>query len=198
MELSYVWDINDHGAQRIHQRVGEMISIDNQSFSKVTDVGFACFLKAMESRYYFQSHKYFTEPVIPRIYIAIEGEVRKEIAGVKWFSFTTDIWSTSVSNDSLLSLTAHWLNNNFKRKSAVLNTQTLHEAYICSQYKDMLKHWNIEDEQIQAQYCQFAIAPVLKLCITNYYYYMYFTNLHSTYYHSYSQAHRKFLGAPVF
>uniref|UniRef100_A0A1X7UI74 Uncharacterized protein n=1 Tax=Amphimedon queenslandica TaxID=400682 RepID=A0A1X7UI74_AMPQE len=122
-----------------------MISIDSQPFSIVTDVGFVCLLKAMESRRSLPSRKYFTEMVIPSIHRGIEGEVWKEIAGVKWYlSFTTDIWSTSVSNDSLLSLTAHWLNNNFERKSAVLNAQTLHEEntgeYICSQYKDVLTH----------------------------------------------------------
>ena len=152
MEFSRVWDINDHRAQRIHQRVGEMISIDSQPFSIVTDVGFIRLLKSMESRYSLPSRKYFTETVIPRIHRGIEAEVKKEIAGVKWFSFTTDIWSTSVSNDSLLSLTTHWVNNNFERKSAVLNAQTLHEAhtgeYICSQYKDMLGHWEIKDEQV--------------------------------------------------
>ena len=99
----------------------------------------------MESRYFLPSRKYFTETVIPRIHRGIEAEVKKEIAGVKWFSFTTDIFT-------LLSLTTHWVNNNFERKSAVLNAQTLHEAhtgeYICSQYKDMLGHWEIKDEQV--------------------------------------------------
>ena len=47
----------------------------------------------------------------------VTAEVRKAIGGVQWFSFTTDIWSTDVSNDSLLSLTAHWITDSFERKS---------------------------------------------------------------------------------
>lgn len=63
--------------------------------------------------------------------------MKKEIAGILWFSFTTDIWSTEVSNDSLLSLTAHWLTDSFERKSAVLHAQPMYQAHtgeiICAQ-----------------------------------------------------------------
>ena len=44
---------------------------------------------------------------------------------VQWFSFTSDIWSTEVSNDSLLSLTAHWLTESFEKKYAMLHAQSL-------------------------------------------------------------------------
>ena len=78
--------------------------------------------------------------------------MKKELAGILWFSFTTDIWSTEVSNDSLLSLTAHWLTDSIERKSAVLHAQPMYQAhtgeYICAQYKQMLAHWEIKDEQV--------------------------------------------------
>ena len=34
-------------------------------------------------------------------------EVSKAVRGVEYFSITTDIWLTCISNESLLSLTAH-------------------------------------------------------------------------------------------
>ena len=54
---------------------------------------------------------------------AVAAEVRKAIAGIQWFSFTTDIRSTDVSDDSLINLTAHWLTDSLKRKSPVLHAQ---------------------------------------------------------------------------
>ena len=60
-----------------------------------------------------------TEMVFPRIVEGVTAEVRKAIVGVQWISFTTDLWSTDVSNDSS-SLTAH----SFERKLAVLHAQT--------------------------------------------------------------------------
>ena len=127
-DLVRVWDINDPRAKRIHQRIGEMIAIDCQPFSIVEDVGFTHLLKALDSRYSLPSRKYFTETV-PQIHQGITAEVKKAIAGISWFSFTTDIWSTEVSNDSLLSLTTHWLTDSFERKSAMLHASTLHGSH---------------------------------------------------------------------
>ena len=76
---------------------------DCQPFSIVEDVGFTHSLKALDSRYSLPSWKYFTETVLPQIHQGITAESKKEIAGISWFSFTTDIWSKEVSNDSLVS-----------------------------------------------------------------------------------------------
>ena len=65
-----------------------------------------------------------TEKNLHRIHEAITTEVKKEIAGVEWFGFTSDIWSTSVSDDSMISLTYHWLTDDFAKKSAVLHVQS--------------------------------------------------------------------------
>ena len=64
-----------------------------------------------------------------------------------YVSFTTDSWSYSVNDTSLLSLTAHWIDSQFKRTSAVLNAQCLTEAhmreYIAAQILGMLERWDI-------------------------------------------------------
>ena len=71
---------------------------------------------------------------------------------VSCFSFTSDIWSTGVSNDSLLSLTAHWLTQSFERRYAMLHAQSLPGSHtgemICSKYKAMFEEWDIKKEQL--------------------------------------------------
>ena len=66
---------------------------------------------------------------------------------VQWFSFMSDIWSTEVSNDSLLSLTAHWLTESFEKKYAMLHAQSLPGSHtgalLASKYEEMLKEWDI-------------------------------------------------------
>ena len=47
-------------------------------------------------------------------------EVKEEFSFVRWHGFTTDIWSTEVSNDCLLSFTVHWLKQLFEKKEAVI------------------------------------------------------------------------------
>ncbi len=147
-----LWDVNDARAHCVHRRIGEMIALDCQPFSVVQDVGFVRLLNTLEPRYSVPSRRYITETILPRIKDGVASEVRKAIAGVQWFSFTTDIWSTEVSNDSLLSLTAHWLTDSFKPQSAVLHAQTFPGAHtgemICGRYTEMLKGWGIKKEQL--------------------------------------------------
>lgn len=72
--------------------------------------------------------------------------MRSEMAGVEWFSFTTDIWSTEVSTDALLSLSAHWLTE------SVLHTQTFPGSHIgeaiCEKCREILAGWGIRKEQL--------------------------------------------------
>ena len=57
-----------------------------------------------------------------------------------------------MSNDSLLSLTAHWLTDSFVKRSAVLHAQSfpgLHTGEnICHTYETMLDGWRIKKEQL--------------------------------------------------
>ena len=111
-----VWDINDSRSVRIHQKIGEFIAVDCQPLSVVRDVGFVRLLKSLESRYSIPSRKYFTNTVLPKIYEGVKAEVVKEVDKAVWLSFTTDIWSTDISNESLLSLTTCWLSESFEKR----------------------------------------------------------------------------------
>ena len=83
-----------------------MIALDNQPFSLVEDIGFQRLIQHLEPRYSLPSRKYITEVVIPRIVEGITVELHKQLGTAAWLSFTTDIWSTDVSSDCLLSLTS--------------------------------------------------------------------------------------------
>ena len=73
--------------------------------------------------------------------------ILKEIKDVKSISFTTDIWSSDDSSVSLLSLTAHWLDETFVPHSAKLNATNFRGSHtskaIAASLKDMLDKWQI-------------------------------------------------------
>ena len=124
----------------------------SEPFSIVDDNGFIRLLKVLEPRYTPPSRKYMTETVVPKILEGITAAVKHKIAGVEYYSFTTDIWSTSVSNDCLLSLTAHWLSPSFERMTAILHAQPIHGSHtgynLCELYQSMLTKWNIASNQV--------------------------------------------------
>jgi len=154
-DRSKPWDINDQRAQRVHRKIGEMLAIDCQPISMVEDVGFRQVLKLLEPHYQCPSRKYFTETIIPNIYSGMKEEVVRLINshdGESYLSFTMDAWSSSVNDTALLSLTAHWIDSQFKRVSAVMNAQCLTEAhtgeYIAAQVLSLLGKWEIALERV--------------------------------------------------
>ena len=119
------WSVNDSHSQRVTCRLVEMVALDCQPFSIVEDCGFVRLLKEIEPCYTIPSRKYITETILPRIVKGVKDEVRKQLQSVERYSFTTDLWSTEVSNDCLLSLTVHWLTKDFEKKEAVLHAEPL-------------------------------------------------------------------------
>ena len=102
-------------SQAVHKRLGEMIALDFQPISIVEDVGFKRLVNILEPRYNLSSRKYVTETVLHKIYTGIKEELFKLVHApdVEYYSFTTDVWSTNVASHSLLSLTGHWIDENF-------------------------------------------------------------------------------------
>ena len=129
-----------------------MIALDCQPLSIVEDAGFVRLMSTLEPRYVVPSRKHVTDVVLPSIMSGVTAEVVRELSSVKWFSFTTDIWSTEVSNDSLLSFTVHWLTELFEKKEAVLHAHPLPGSHsgemLCREYNTMLSKWSIDNEQV--------------------------------------------------
>ena len=106
-----------------------MIAIESYPLSVTEDIAFTQVLKALESKYNHPSRKYFTECNIPRFVLGMKEEVGKLLSSDKLVvSLITDIWSCSSNDTSLLSLTAHWIDNFFTKVSAVLHAQALEMA----------------------------------------------------------------------
>ena len=142
-----VWDINDPKAERIHDKIAEMMALDYQPLSVVTDVGFTSLLQTIKPRYKMPSRKYFTDDVLPKIKESIDAKLAQLLKDVEFLSLTTDIWSTGLSNESLISMTAYWIGNEFKCTSAVLHAQKIEGSHtgvaICQALESMLENWKI-------------------------------------------------------
>ena len=153
VELRKIWDINDSRAKRIHSKVGEMIAIDCQPVSIVDHEGFKSLVSTLEPKYQLPSRKYFSETVIPSIATKIRASIASQLRkGVEYVSFTSDAWSSDVNSDALLGFTAHWVDSDFHRQSAVLHAQELSERhtgeYIAMKINKMLEEWKIALSQV--------------------------------------------------
>ena len=100
-------------------------------------------LQTIEPRYKMPSRKYFTDNVLLKIKENIDTKLAQLLQDVEFLSLTTDIWSSSLSNESLISMTAHWIGDEFKRMSAVLHCQKIEGSHtgvaICQALESMLE-----------------------------------------------------------
>lgn len=152
----------------MHRKVAEMICLDSQPFSIVEDQGFIRYSRAMEPRYCLPTRRYITETVIPKLKDDVTSKVKAAITGVEFFSFTTDIWSTDISHDSLISLTVHWITDCFTRKSAVLHARNFPGSHtgesIAVMFAEMLSEWAIKKEQVHVIVRDNASNMVKAMC----------------------------------
>ena len=109
-------------------------------------------LSELQPRYNLPSRKYLVSNILPQVYTTIESRVRSAICKVSFLTFTTDAWSSEGAVVSHLSLTAHWLTDEFERKSAVLHVQPIEGSHtgehLAAIYIKMLEGWEIGREQI--------------------------------------------------
>jgi len=71
-------------------------------------------------RYTLPSSKYFRTTLLPELYDAVSAAVTSVLDTPQHISFTTDGWTTAQCTDSLLGITAHWIDESWKQQSAVI------------------------------------------------------------------------------
>jgi len=74
------------------------------------------------------SRKYFSEKVIPSMYEELRGKVKVCIDSVMCLALTMDYW-ISCAIDSYVSITAHFIDEKFKQRLAVLDKFPMCKRY---------------------------------------------------------------------
>ncbi|XP_053181398.1 zinc finger BED domain-containing protein 4-like [Scomber japonicus] len=139
-------------AKAINRKIIECIALDNQPFSIVQDAGFTKLVEFLEPRFTMPNRKYLSDVCLPELYSVVYSHVEKLIADATSISFTTDIWSSSVCQVSMLSLTAQWLDKDFVLKKSVLHSQECRGSHtaeaIASAFEGMFETWTIPKENV--------------------------------------------------
>ncbi|XP_044312889.1 E3 SUMO-protein ligase ZBED1-like [Drosophila rhopaloa] len=149
-----VFYTNDSARKRkLDEMVLNMIAVDVQPFSCVEDEGFSALLKKMDPRYKLPSRTYLRDVYLPREYEKCIETLRGILNSVDHLALTTDLW-TSRANEGYITITCHFISNNFKLESAILSTQHLltptnhTAANIAKTIKSVLDDWAIAQKVV--------------------------------------------------
>lgn len=147
LEKKKLWDINDQRAIKLHKIIGEMIACDNQPFSFVEDMGFIKLMRETEPRYKVPCRNYFQGTVLPSMYEDCKEKISSLLATAEEISLTSDIWTSSVNNHSFISVTGHWISNDFIHYDAVISAKYFPGSHTGEAISEIIqkvcKEWNL-------------------------------------------------------
>ena len=101
-----------------------MITQDVQPFNIVNDKGFREFVKTLDALYKLPSKTHLRNVVLPNQYKIVKALLKEPLSGVDHVAITTDCW-TSQANECYITVTCHYITEDFALKSAVLATTPL-------------------------------------------------------------------------
>ncbi|XP_039519610.1 E3 SUMO-protein ligase ZBED1-like [Pimephales promelas] len=118
----------------------------------VSKDGFRRLIQTLDKRYQLPSRTHFTRVAIPEMYEKCKAGVEYELKKVKFYATTTDMWS-SRTMEPYMSLTVHYIDDNYEIKSRCLQTAYFPENHtgenIAQGLKEALASWGLcEDQQV--------------------------------------------------
>ena len=104
----------------------------------------------LEPGYRIPSDTHVTH-LIERLYVSVKTEVVKLLSNIEFLSITGDIW-TSIATDSYLTVTVHYINENWEMLSIALGTLPLSESHtgqnIQSWVKELLNEFDVDVKKV--------------------------------------------------
>lgn len=135
----------------ITDAVAMYIAKDMVPIYTVEKPGFIHLLKVLDPRYVLPSRKYFSDVALPQLYNSTHQRIAAELDGVLFYSATTDLWSSRVMQP-YLSLTLHFINDDWTLRSVCLQTAYFHDEHkgeiIAQGLKDALSSWNLPEDRL--------------------------------------------------
>ncbi|KAF3861204.1 hypothetical protein F7725_001459 [Dissostichus mawsoni] len=142
---------NSEKAKKITQSVAAFIAKDLRPYSVVENAGFRHLLKTLEPRYKLPSRSHFTENVIPALYNGTKAQVMASMIQAKRVAITCDAW-TSVATESYLTVTAHYISEDWQFLSHVLQTRAVYESHTGAHVAELLsrvvEEWQLSDKDV--------------------------------------------------
>lgn len=127
----------------------QMIYKDYQPFSVVENDGFRAYSKGLNPSYEIIGRKQLAQKLLPEKFEEVKLFVMNEVQKAKSVSLTTDCWTDS-SSVSYITVTLHYVDDNFKLKTYNLETSTFTERHTAENLLNFLKllcnEWNITNK----------------------------------------------------
>ncbi|KAH7706122.1 Zinc finger BED domain-containing protein 4 [Aphelenchoides avenae] len=125
--------------RQIDRLIVEMLALDIMPFHTVEKQGFRRFLAYLAPKYQIKSRRYYTETEFAKCYDELKTKVKSELVNANFISFTTDVWSSTDCSHSLLSVTAHFVDDAMLPHFVVLAAKPIDGRHTGANIKDLIE-----------------------------------------------------------
>ena len=133
----------------INKALVKMLAIDMQTGSIVEDKRFQEFLKVVDPKYIPPSRRTIMRDYMPGLYKNATEELHSQLMKVEYCSITIDLW-TSQATMGYVTVTCHFLTDDWELKSVVLDTVQIQDSYTAENIGALLlsitDKWGITDK----------------------------------------------------
>ncbi len=138
---------NSDRAQTITKAIGVFMAPDMRPFSVVENDGFTHLLSVLEPRYQLPSRPHFSQNMLPPLYSEVRAKLVEDLSNAIFIALTTDGW-TSRATQSFMTITAHYITDNWVIKNPVLQTRAVYACHVSDHLSEILQgavaEWKIE------------------------------------------------------
>jgi hypothetical protein len=140
-------------SKKINGELLKLFYLDFQPFSVVDDRGFRQFVKSLNPCYELPNRQTISRSLIPALYENCLTNTKNTVSKISHCCLTTDCW-TSSNNDSFISVTVHFLDENFKIQSMLLTCSIFDKSHtsenLAKELLTIAKDWAIEGKIVLA------------------------------------------------
>lgn len=142
---------NSERHKALTESIGYFLAKDMQAINAVEGEGFKKMVHEFDKRYALPSRHYFSRNVLPAMYEKCREKVAKQVLEADHFAATTDLWS-SRTTEPYISLTVHFIDNDFNLKVKCLQTAFMPEDHTGQNIADVLREslaqWRLNESKL--------------------------------------------------
>lgn len=132
----------------ITDAITKYLASDLRPVSVIEDPCFRNLIHILDPSYNLPATQQFSEIEIPRLYHSIKSNIKEKVSSADRVSLSTDVW-TSKSNQNHVTVTCHYIDNDWQVRDYVLQTCVLSECYSGSEIASLLwqisQEWDLQD-----------------------------------------------------
>lgn len=135
--------------KKLDRALLKMIVKDFQAFSIVEDKGFREFSSLLDPSYPLPSRTTLSKSYLQNIYDDVKQQVKEKLANADSITLTCDGW-TSLTNESYMVLTAHYISSDWVLKTYLLDCFPVTESHIAeflrNEILNVVSSWGIAEK----------------------------------------------------